>query len=42
MRDQAAAMDIPRGVSTAIMMNPNYREALLREAQADVRLIDHL
>jgi SAM-dependent methyltransferase len=33
------------GVSTAILMNPNYREenlALLRAAQADVRLIDHL
>jgi len=34
-----------RGVSTAILMNPNYREenlAFLRAAQADVRLIDHL
>jgi SAM-dependent methyltransferase len=34
-----------RGVSTAILMNPNYREenqALLRAAQADVRLIDQL
>ena len=35
----------PRNVSTAILMNPNYREenlALLRAAQADVRLIDQL
>jgi len=34
-----------RGVSTAILMNPNYREenlALLHEAGADVRLIDQL
>ncbi len=34
-----------RGVSTAILMNPNYREenlALLRAAQSDVRLIDQL
>jgi SAM-dependent methyltransferase len=34
-----------RGVSTAILMNPNYREenlALLRAARADVRLIDQL
>jgi len=34
-----------RGVSTAILMNPNYREenlALLRAAQANVRLIDQL
>jgi hypothetical protein len=34
-----------RGVSTAILMNPNYREenlALLRAVQADVRLIDQL
>lgn len=34
-----------RGVSTAILMNPNYREenlALLRAAQAKVRLIDQL
>ena len=34
-----------RGVSTAILMNPNYREenlALLRAAQADVQLIDQL
>jgi hypothetical protein len=34
-----------RGVSTAILMNPNYREenlALLRAAQADVRLVDQL
>lgn len=34
-----------RGVSTAILMNPNYREenlALLRAAQADVQLVDHL
>ncbi len=34
-----------RGVSTAILMNPNYREenlALLQAAQADVRLIDQL
>jgi SAM-dependent methyltransferase len=34
-----------RGVSTAILMNPNYRTenlALLLAAQADVQLIDHL
>jgi len=34
-----------RGVSTAILMNPNYREenlALLRSVQADVQLIDQL
>src|SRR6266478_2578178 len=34
-----------RGVSTAILMNPNYRKenlALLEAAQADVRLIDQL
>lgn len=34
-----------RGVSTAILMNPNYREenlAFLRTANADVRLIDQL
>ena len=34
-----------RGVSTAILMNPNYREenlALLRAAQANVELIDQL
>jgi SAM-dependent methyltransferase len=34
-----------RGVSTAILMNPNYREenlALLRAADADVRLLDQL
>lgn len=34
-----------RGVSTAILMNPNYREenlALLRAAHTDVRLIDQL
>jgi SAM-dependent methyltransferase len=34
-----------RGVSTAILMNPNYREenlALLRAAQADVRLFEQL
>ena len=34
-----------RGVSTAILMNPNYREenlALLQAANADVRLIDQL
>jgi SAM-dependent methyltransferase len=34
-----------RGVSTAILMNPNYRKenlALLQAAQADVRLIDQL
>jgi SAM-dependent methyltransferase len=34
-----------RGVSTAILMNPNYRDenvALLRSAHADVRLIDQL
>jgi SAM-dependent methyltransferase len=34
-----------RGVSTVILMNPNYREenlALLRAARADVRLIDQL
>lgn len=34
-----------RGVSTAILMNPNYREenqALLQAAQADVRLIEKL
>jgi SAM-dependent methyltransferase len=34
-----------RGVSTAILMNPNYREenlALLRAAEAEVQLIDQL
>ena len=34
-----------RGVTSAILMNPNYREenlAFLRAAQADVRLIDQL